>query len=126
MAKNNRFPSPANAQVGPDGKPAQPKPGAAGAQPKMAEGKPAEAKPLGKLLQVHYKGENNVVFPNGVHSLAPGLNHVHEAIMEEAKKHPSIAKLIEEGRILFGDQAKAAAASGPEDADDADDGEESE
>jgi len=92
MAKGNRFPSPANVQMNkgkPVVRPVTPEP------EKTFEGK----KP--NLIQVHSYLKNTVVLPNGVHSIAPGLNHIGKEEFESASSHPSIAKHIKDGSITI-------------------------
>ncbi|CAM6004900.1 unnamed protein product [Sphagnum balticum] len=96
MAKEKRFPSPANVDVTKSGVPIAPK-------AKVELTKAEVVAKAQKLIQVHYSGENAVVLPNGVHSIATGLNHIGESVWTESKKHPTIAKLIKEGKIKAAD-----------------------
>lgn len=111
MAKNNRFPSPANVAVDKSGKPLPAK----AVQAPLPEGSklhdPNQKVVNGSkvdLVGVHHKGVNNVVLHNGTHALAPGLNWVPREVIVEAAKHPHVAKLIKDGvlKIQSGDEAE--------------------
>jgi len=93
MAKEKRFPSPANVEVDKSGKPVVSKAPAGPLPAKAVEGKKAE------LVQVHYSGDNAVILHNGVHSIANGLNHIAKEIWDEAKKMPNIAAHLKKGEM---------------------------
>ena len=106
MGKDKRFPSDAN----------KPK---SGEKPKAA---PAPQKPVQAsatpVVPVLYKKENNHIL-QGPHALAPGLNQVAKHVWEEAKKHPSVQKLIKDGHAVENPGAEEAEepAESQEDAD---------
>lgn len=93
MAKDNRFPSPANVEVGRDGKakPQKPK--------EVVKPAPVHAKQV-ELTELSYAGDNHLVMPNGFHMLKKGLNFLPKSVFDEAKKHPHIKKMIEEKKIV--------------------------
>lgn len=97
MAKDKRFPSPANVEVTKDGMPApvvnkEPK----GPYPEI-KGKAQ------KLVTITYHGDNHVVLHNGVHHLAPGMNHLPEELWSEAKKHSNIQQLMKDKKLHEGE-----------------------
>lgn len=99
MAKDKRFPSPANVAVDKKGLPLAPK-APAPAQVKEVVGKRVD------LVQVHYKGKNNHILHTQAHALAPGLNHVPRDVMNAEMKHPAMAQLVKDGAvsIAWGDE----------------------
>ena len=92
MAKDKRFPSPANVAVDKNGKPSV-------AIEKKEELKPAVVGKKVKLVGVKHSGDQHVILPNSVHALAPGHNWVDESVISNAVKHPHIASLVSKGVI---------------------------
>ncbi len=88
MAKKQRFPSSAN----------PPKASAAQAAP----GPLPEAVAAKKqdVVQVEYKKENNHILGIGAHALAKGINTLPKQVWDDAKKHPSVQKLIADGHLI--------------------------
>lgn len=122
MAKNKRFPSPANQ-----------KPGAAKAAPGPLPEKPGVSGVKQDLVVVHYKKKNTHVLGIGAHSIAEGVNSLPKSVWAEAQKHPSVQQLIKDGHLAEVKPASSveteAGESSEEESDDAetsDDGEGSE
>lgn len=104
MAKDKRFPSPANVEVDKEGKPKPPQENKGGpVLEKKVEGK---SRPL---VKVTHKGDNIIILHDGIRSLAPGENHVDAEVMAESAKHPSIAHLIKSGKLVVHDDKPQAA-----------------
>lgn len=95
MAKEQRFPSPANVAVDKNGKPKLHAQKAAQPQVKV-EGKKVD------VVRVISKCAHHVILPNSVHAIAPGENYVDAKVMADAMKHPSIAHHVNSGKFVVG------------------------
>lgn len=84
MAKEKRFPSDANKSKAKS---------AVKEADSVVEGSKQE------LVKVEYTKDNHHVL-QGVHALRKGVNHLPKEIWVEAKKHPSVIKMIEVGHIV--------------------------
>jgi hypothetical protein len=103
MAKDKRYPSPANVAVDKSGKPVAVR-GPAGPMPeRKVEGKKVD------LVEVTHSGKGTIVLHNGTHSLVPGVNQIARDVMDEAKGHPHIAKLLKDGVLKIAGEKAAPA-----------------
>jgi hypothetical protein len=84
MAKDNRFPAPANPK-------------------KVVEKKEEPKAPvIGKhqpLVELAYSEKNHHVLHGGVYALRNGLNHVPVDAWEAAKAHPSMQAMLKSGQV---------------------------
>lgn len=100
MAKDNRFPSPAN----------QNKRTHVVANTEEPKSAPVVEGKKQNLVQLEYKLENNHFLNpvSNVHSLAKGINHIPAHIWKAAKDHPATKKLMADGHlVVVGEQSEA-------------------
>lgn len=97
MAAKKRFPSDANKMLPKDADLGS----VAGEVPKESQGQMVKGSSQ-KLVQVEYMKDNHHVLGSvsSVHAVRKGVNHLPEHVWAEAKKHPSVQKMLETGDLV--------------------------